>query len=572
MTNADLVLEQMRAGHRYQNTLIEIERARRLAIADTQAAVCSDIDPMRARIDEIERDIAAVWAGVVRKNLSATERKSLRDATVPLDAERKVIREQIKKLKASNADALKEAYAEVDARKNDLVKAARAQCGAYWGTYLLAEKAVEDTIFAHDCPPEGPRFRAWRDYGRIGVQLQGGEDAAVILGDTDTRLQILDTQCGRTPKTHAAKSGVYKTLRIRVGSDERRRPVWADFPMKMDRPLPPMSRIKNAYVTMERIHHGRVSWHVCITVESPALGPAVIHRGKGTVAVNLGWRVRDEGVRVATWASDDGRTGEIFVPAACYGEVRKADDLRSIRDREFNAAREALIAASIPDAPQWLADAQRWAHAWKSTARLTRLVTEWYGRRFDGDEAIFASLVTWHSSERHLLSWETDARISATRRRDFAYRMAAIGLARDFTTIVISDESHADLAQETAKDPAQAIRRNRFGAAPGTLRAELKSCARKHGAEVAAVSAKNITVTCHACERLCAWDRRVDIWHRCEHCGVAWDQDINAARNMLRVHASGGATPETREPLAEPENKEETIAVVEHAAPSEAAE
>lgn len=531
--NGDLVIDQMRKAHRYRNLLVEIEQAKRGAVEVAQAESVPAIDRVRARIAELDAQAESMWSGVDRKKVSKADRQNIKDAMGPLNAERLALRAHAKALKAEHAEILKAAYAVLNERKTVLVKAARAQCGVYWGTYLLVEKAVEDGAKK----PEGVTFKRWDGRGRIGVQLQGGEDAAGVMGDGDTRLQVIDKRCGRQPKRHLAPDSRYKTLRIRVGSDGVK-PVWATFPLFMDRPLPPNTRIKNAYVTMNEVSPSRVEWHACFTIESDALAPAVVHRGRGTVAVNLGWRQMDGYIRAATWVADDGRVGEVRVPSSVTDHATKADSLRSIRDREFAAAVETLQMLGKPlaargVAPEWLRDALRWCHAWKSPARLVGIVERWRDRRFDGDAELFDAMEAWRRQERHLKDWENNARVKADRVRNSVYREAALSLVRGYTTVLVDNTDLRVMAVKAAQGPVDKASSNRFSVASGMLRQEIVSCGRKHGAEVVKVPSAAITKTCHACGGVCDFDACAHIKHTCEHCGVAWDQDVNACKNML---------------------------------------
>jgi len=594
--NAELVYDQMRAAHRYRNVLVGIEQAKRLAVTEVQlrcgdlAAVESELSVLYASTNDDKSAAASVRA----------ERKALRKTLAPrintLKAERAVIKaamrgkpEDVELLIVKNAgkyflahdqndtaamaglraertglDArmvlvqwVRSAYEGINERKTELEKAARAQCGVYWGTYLLIEKAIEDAAKK----PNGLQFRRWDRHGRIGVQLQGGEDASALLCDEDTRLRIINRSCGRQPKYATNPDDRFRTLQIRIGSDGRA-PIFATFPLFMDRPLPPNTRIKNAYVTMTEVSPSKTDWHVCFTIESAALAPGVIHRGLGVVAINIGWRASDDSLRVGTWVDDRGRTGEIRPPECAITHYEKASSLRAIRDRMFNAARDqfkalgGLVSERAANTPAWFTDALRWAHAWRSPERLVRLVERWREQRFDGGAlALYETLEVWRRQERHLHDWEDNARIKANRQRDNHYREEALKLVRAYTTVVIGDENYSDLAVKQAADPVPQPSANRFHAAPSILRAEIRSCGSKHGAEVEVVEMANLTKTCHACSQLCVWDQRRQVNHTCEHCGRQWDQDQNAARNMLRVHASGPVSSQTTPPLAEPEDK-----------------
>ena len=55
-------------------------------------------------------------------------------------------------------------------------------------------------------------------------------------------------------------------------------------------------------------------------------------------------------------------------------------------------------------------------------------------------------------------------------------------------------------------------------------------------ARVTQVRREYTPMTCHACKCLC--DVGAELIHTCEHCGLSWDQDANAAKNILDDPAS----------------------------------
>lgn len=79
--------------------------------------------------------------------------------------------------------------------------------------------------------------------------------------------------------------------------------------------------------------------------------------------------------------------------------LRHAERLRSIRDREFDAARAALLQwLSVTGAvPEWLREETATLDQWRSASRLARLVIHWRTDRFDGDQEIYERLEAWRA-------------------------------------------------------------------------------------------------------------------------------------------------------------------------------
>lgn len=356
--NADLVDQQMRDAHRYRNMLTEIERARRTRVREIMSSH-QDMAPLQQQIDELTAKRNELRDGV-KKTRAATrsrsETKEQRDAIKALNEQIKNLVIKIKEIREAvrkdpevqNALGI----AEADARQR--VRDERAKCGVYWGTYLLqeadADRARQESSM--------PKFEPWRGNGRVSVQLQGGLELSGLWG-SDTQIQIApvspDAYDRRVPKGARRRAG-RTVLRLRVSS-MKGRPVWAEFPMIMHRPLPEGAVIKVA--TVQRRKRDCVSWYwrLQMTVDTTACisarPPAPDH---GAVALNLGFAVRPGGtIRAGFLVGTDGLAKEILtVKSDIYrgaelspdqlakamswisNGLKKSEDIRSIRDNNLN--------------------------------------------------------------------------------------------------------------------------------------------------------------------------------------------------------------------------------------------
>lgn len=191
--------------------------------------------------------------------------------------------------------------------------------------------------------------------------------------------------------------------------------------------------------------------------------------------------------------------------------------------------------------PEWLRERAATLRQWRSQARLAALGLAWRAERFAGDEWVFDALdwgdrpdhapglEGWWRHDKHMWSWETSQRVKAVNWRCDLYRNFVARLSRRYHTAYIEDCNWKDIgrvlpAEEAVED--QAARRYRQVAAPGKLSQTIT----QRFAEAVRVNPAYTTQTCHMCES----------------CGAVWDQDCNAARNLL---ASGQVVADSREPL-----------------------
>lgn len=539
------VWRQMRAAHDYRNKLIEIERRRRDEMRELLGKH-GNIPVLTAEAEAAEAEIAAV---IEQRNRTRIKERSKKSDGATADA-LKAARERKKKAMA----ALREAR--VAMRADDSITAARdtieekyaaerrearAACGVYWGTYLLIEAADQQarkTPLYDGIEPNNPRFVRWENEGRVGVQVQGGAE----IGEAKTLIRIEPRPApkGADPQSKRSAKRSYCTLAMRIGTNEDRSPIWAKWPMVMHRPLPEGAVIKWATVNVRRIGP-REQWHCCITAE---VEEKARDTEKPRVAIDIGWRVVDEGLRVATWRSDDGRTGTLVLNNHEARGLAKADELRAIRDRSFNEARDALLKNLPETRPEW------WPNnigQWRSQARLAALIRKWKNDRFAGDEVAYEAAEAWRYHDYHLWQWETSQRAKSINHRRDVYRVFASKLAEKFGSVVLEDFDLRDVARRSEGTENEHARYMRTVAATSELRLYLKQAFR---GDVEIVPSEYTTKTCAECGSLESWDQAAQLVHTCGACGATWDQDHNATKNLLAYQQGAGASE--KEEAAEP--------------------
>lgn len=523
---AALVREQMRAAHRYQNDLIAIERGRREAF---RAVMSSD-----TRIAEAERAVADADARVLElleaakrarvESRSKADAADVRAAIAEARAARAAAVRALRELRPIVREELRPRIAEVDDRAHGLQLSARAHCGVYWGTYLLSEAAAEQARKS----PMDPRFQRWDGSGQVSVQLQGGATIAEVTSGTDTRL--------RWPAyVEGTRKAKRTELTMRVGSDEKGRPVWSRWPMVYHRPLPDGAIVKRVIVTL-RMRGPREEWSCEVTLDTAActLRPTA---PETSVAVHVGWRSDDGGIRVATWRGSDGASGTIVCPDRVRSGLAKSESLRSIRDRNLDELRARMV-SDRETWPEWLREQTTSLHQWRSPARFAALARRWKAHGVEAEHTeSYGALEAWRYNDVHLWRWEHDQRLSSERYRREVYRIAAAQLAARYRRLILSDTNWAELAAvPEAGDGAPALRdearAQRVVAAPSRLVEALVSAM----GETVYVSATDITRTCRSCGAI---EDGEGFERACSACGVVRDVDEAAAATMLDRERSG---------------------------------
>jgi hypothetical protein len=548
-SGADLVVERMKLARRYSNALVEVELARR----DLTPPLCP------CAVQSVATTEPGDWP--------ACTCEACRDAKA-----KKPGAQHCSKTDATWAFARSMAMTHAQTWSYEHQRRLRKRNGLYWGTYLLCEQAAD----AQRKEIEDPNFRPWNFTGRIGVQLQNGLSVATALAGTDTRLHLrqLPDPPGMTPGSR--RSGHRYEVDLRVGSN-RRKPVWATFPCILHRPLPPKGKIMWAVVRANRVGPVAVDrdgkprlrdlrWSLLLTVRGETAqrdDTKADAERTGTMAIDLGWRVQPDGLRVGYWVDDAGKQDEIVMPVAVQATLEHARSIVAIRRRNANNMQTRLVAwreEHAAELPEWFVEATATLAQWKSCNRLARLAERWRDRRFSADASIYPEVDTWRRQDRHLYQWEANETNKTLARRDDQYRCWAADFARRYRTIVIEDFHLPAVAgrrglKRNATDGEKVFADNassrRHIAAPGTFRGAVLDACRSRGTVVMERECAFTTLACSKCGYCEPWDAAPAIDHCCAKCGAIWDQDYNAAVNLLRgtAGASGPVLASSPRPL-----------------------
>lgn len=546
--------------------VVHLEAARKVLKAAKSRKRSRAVDPaVRVEVKTIQADLK-----VLRVRLREERRQVESPAALDLidrlralskddEEEAKSLREQLKEERSKTAFG--RAVQVVDDEANEEVKKLRPT--TYSGTYLLVEEAAR-AASKGKLDPRYDDAPAHLAEGRVGVHFCGGIGVDEVT--SGTLMQIFPIPMFRTRprdgKQHARGKAARTTLKFRIGSEgTRRSPVWATFPMVMDRPLPADARIKDAYVT-RRPHDVRTPWRyeLCVVVEAASLhsSHATVEQ-TGTTSVNFGWRKLDGGdLRVAMVSSPRG-VEEVRLPARVVNGFEKCSALQGTLSTNFDAVKVELAAwvakhaSSLPEA--FLHELETMPK-WKSQHRLAEVVWYWREHRLPGDEEIWSRLSNpmpkgedpkswphgWLDRYRHLQCWvDNERRYLLDFRLDF-YRREAKRICTSTACVVVDTFKISDVARrslpEEVETGGQDARTNRVIAAPSILRREILRAAAKWHCTVEVAKTENGTRRCNVCGVLAGAAVR-KLVHACASCGAVWDQDVNNTDNLDEAHASG---------------------------------
>lgn len=566
-------LVQIEARHREQVralTLLhpdaEAAEARRSAAAEALAA-----ERQRARTAR-KAARSRSGAGAPDPDRIAALRAEVREATAAAKGARRLAREE-----------LRPALAELEQARYRAVQDARrwfSARGLYWGSsgavidgYEAArQRAMKTGATLRPRNRLGNGAWAGADDARwtVQVQTEAGQEPlrpAGLLGEPGGRR---DEQVSLRMTGERRRGGPVAILTVRIRGGRAKgpdgwvslgEPVAMSLPVILHRPLPPEAQIVRVQV-VRRTTAESPRWSACFTLRVPA--PTLADPAKPAVGVDLGWRPFADGTLRAAYAvAEDGWSLDVRTPTVAVGKrtvhgkagermtlpsgMDLADHLRGRRDQhqnEMQAMLGAWLAARGEDVPDWLRDETEHLALWHSPERLHGLLRHW--QRVPGDQEIHAALSAWAARDRHMHRWEQGGRAGWIRRRRDAYRVAAARIAEHASVVVLET---FDLRTMAAARPVEsddgsdtALRRVMREAAPGEFRLLLRQACAARGVRVVEVPAEYTTRTCPECQRRYEADFAHDVVVRCPHCGHVHDQDMAAARNLLR-RASEPVTP-----------------------------
>jgi len=591
VTGLDTITDQFRCAHVYRNKLVELELVRREAVNQALRrmgpALCAVEEQLGVEAEDAQpadhvRGIPAMPATpatgmhalIAAAEAAAKQRRMRERGRTVNTAERAhlaALRQQKKDLFRRRKElrtALFESpeWKVEQTRINQEAKAARlaarAESGLYWGTYETVEQAAEK--FSSGPPP---RFRPWgKRKDKLCVRVKGmtlGE----LLSGSDKQISLTLSKRPRAQEdSRRGRERLQGMITMRVGRDKS---ATANIPIVYHRPIPADAELRLIYL-IRRSVGTHDQWNVQFALET-AERPVCAE--SGTIGVDVGWRIMPDGrLRVAVTAASDGNEFELALPPRWLSAMRTVQRIQSERDRLMDVIKplaKQVIDLAGEGAPEWVREAGPRLWQWRSEARLAKLVLRWQQERpsldwaipvpghealsslFSNPDAIPTSpwvLAAWRKRDKHLFEYEANLRNQLQDGRKNMYREFASRVAQRYATIVIEDLDLRDFhrlpnVEEGGSKEEDALRTYVRWACLHELINSLK-----HRCQVVLrVNPEFTTMRCHACGIVdTAWTDHAGLMHTCPSCQARWDQDRNAARNILR-DGLGGA-PNAPEP------------------------
>lgn len=512
---------QLQLANRLWNTLTAIYRTssevyRRIMHDDAQ----EEITRIKAEMTEVREQIKAQRA---KARSRAVDAEGLKDRLKVLREDISARIEQQKATSKERHDKKKAELSQLNERTKHRIKRARqaaASMGLFWGTYNDIVQRAEVASKKGEL-----HFRRFIGDGTLTAQIVGGAKTERCIGGRHSFFQVSAPENG----------GKWRYARMRIGSTEDRTPIWLKIPIVYHRDIPENADIKSVSMTKRS-----GQWQLNVTVNEPS---APAKTGSRTVAIDIGWRVMPEGVRVAFWKNSEGEAGEVIVSKYDLSQFEKIRSLRSLCDQSRDEFLPVLV--------EWLKGRElndEWKtktafiHQWKSMDRLVALIRWWFDNRLENDEEILLASTEWRRRYLHLSNWWRNLEDQMRRRLQERYRVFAVHIANNYDIVYLEE---FDLRNVVEKPEAEsdkittAASRYRQMVSPSVLRQCLISACGREGTNLHKLSAEYTTQHCHVCGCKAKWDQAGSVMHRCEECGTIWDQDYNAACNLLMRGASG---------------------------------
>jgi hypothetical protein len=541
---------RMHDAYVYRKTLVELEWRRR----DEVNAVLDKFDPSISVKEKALKVAKAEKAECEKMIKEKNQQARARVAT-------KEDREQKRKATAEVArlgKALKEAkdLAFADAGVKAQLEVIEGRHRADWNAATQSSPLRWDTkdfikqTRSGDRKGPPPKPVRWTEEQMLAFRLKEPITWEGALAGVDPRLkiEILPPGPGADPESRRSRVKHRAIVTFRVAEKE----VAARVTVHLHRQPPPDTRIKYLYLHRHLVGR-RHTWELQFVLGRDSW-PRDDQARSGACGVDLGWRLVPGGMRVAYAVGSDGAEHILTLPGEMLDAWEKVEDLQAIRDKNFDAIRDRLVAwvamykplltrwhleelgyARKRDATRKADDQPRSKQhlgQWKSPEALSWVVRHWRDRRFEGDEHIFEELEAWRKQNRHLYDWQTGQRRQVIRRRDDLYRKFARRLARLYRAAKLRAINYRELKGRPAPDESDSKRQarlNAHNAAPGRLAQLIREAVTEPGK----VPVEHPVGACSRCGTLDDYDRASELVHACSKCGAEWDQDRNAALNLL---------------------------------------
>jgi transposase len=399
----------------------------------------------------------------------------------------------------------------------------------FWPTFNTAVKQVlsRSPLDWVNGPDIVDRFRSsLKHSGRVRLHgvldriaichrfTSGGIQLAGLIDNTRAqRLKFKSSANWQLPRREHSPNAVHWRVHFKVGDDT------IDGTLALNRPLPPDAILKRAAWLGERAAD-RWFWHLALTVEQPP--PPDTPAGtdtdtRPTAALDLGWRLFADGSK-----RDYVRVGMLADSAGHLIELRLPLWLTPNRPQEWRG---------LPTLAEWQVVPSALVECGKALAGNRTLNRRGLGALLDKlDPETRATLQEVLGEHDRACRRIAHLRFQLIQRRRWYYQNLAQWICHLYSTIAIEDMELAQLHQRSNEPALRNAAQYRNYAAVGELRTFLRRAAARTATLVKPGESSETTSTCWQCAALVKPGASLGL--TCPN-GHQWDQDQNAARNLL---------------------------------------
>lgn len=391
----------------YYNKLIGIEVNKRKEYRSARSHIIPKIHTLETQIESLTEEIENFYAESRKKNSDNRKRSSVGSdlGILVLKEQKKDLHDELVSLreKAKSNVRLQKISDTLNKQVNEAKKDLRKETHLYWGTQKRIDSSV-DTSIKSIAFPEPHQFDGT---GILSNQLQEAITFDQILDGDSTYVKIDAPSMGWNAwkRDVDSKGNPRKAAKVmakfRIGSEVNPinsdltkypkgtrsiRPDFVEIPIFIHR-LPP-SGTRVTWVTLKVSKVGKkFDYSLQFTCEHDSFVRQ--NPGRGTIALNIGWKKTIDGYRVATYIDNSGKTGEIILKAGAdhmpgglingkiqslHSQFEWIQNIKGVTDVLFNSAREDFIqwgkSSNPKDLSKFLTDALSYAHTWRSHSRL----------------------------------------------------------------------------------------------------------------------------------------------------------------------------------------------------------
>jgi len=618
VSNAELMEQQILLSHNYRNKLVELELQRRDGFDKTLRRLSTDYDQAANARDIASEEIEQIYGSLRIASKRAGKRiEPTPDVAAKLDDVKKRFKEAITAIDKAKKSAIKELKRVVDKVKADTVakipepsyagmteleasnakrqwqiklkqawlpllekhgldggeaahrfavNEARGESGLYWGNYGYVEESMQNA--GKGLPP---RYRRNDGTGAISVQLQQrtGKDGfrrwQDLVAGKNTYAQVVMPKPLDRSKPIGVRHDNKKNLaylKIRVGTGEKRSPIFVVVPFVLSRVPDDMAEVSRVTVHKKRVGPD-FEYSVRFTIDIQ--DPENVEKGVSPISLYPNARVMGNGmVRFATAYVGGENVEEYFMSQKDVGCLSHLDHLQSTRNK---VADEAIAwFAKESEIIRWnndkLTQEIEYCSRWRTPERLLAFREMWLASTVDRDpiqlagpghpfvkwveslkerpivqkqrnpfatDTVQGVMEGWYRWDLHMFRWHSNLSRKVVARRDITYRRLINDLRKKYGIVIMPKVDYRENIDAKSTSPAAVLqRRYRRFAALGEL---TRWCQEKFGSDFVSIDPPTNVVCMH-----CLTENKPDKTATtifCDKCRSLLDQDKCLAVSQL---------------------------------------